>query len=58
MHKANDTQISVVYDLGCGDGRTVIMAARVYEARAVGIEIDPLRYLWCQMMITLLGLRA
>ena len=47
----------VVYDLGCGDGRTVIMAARVYMARAVGIEIDPLRYLWCQMMVTLLGLR-
>jgi len=47
----------VVYDLGCGDGRTVFMAARVYKARAVGIEIDPLRYLWCQMMVTLLGLR-
>ena len=58
MHIANDTQISVVYDLGCGYGRTVIMAARVYKARAVGIEIDPLRYLWCQMMVTLLGLRA
>ena len=47
----------VVYDLGCGDGRTVFMAARVYKARAVGIEIDPLRYLWCQMVVTLLGLR-
>lgn len=47
----------VVYDLGCGDGRTVFMVARVYKARAVGIEIDPLRYLWCQMMVTLLGLR-
>ena len=57
MHIANDTQISVIYDLGCGDGRTVIMAARVYKARAVGIEIDPLRYLWCQMMVALLGLR-
>ena len=47
----------VVFDLGCWDWRTVIMAARVYKARAVGIEIDPLRYLWCQMMVTLLGLR-
>jgi SAM-dependent methyltransferase len=47
----------LVYDLGCGDGRTIIAAARRYGSRAVGIEIDPLRYLWCQMLITLLGLR-
>jgi len=31
----------VVYDLGCGDGRIVIAAARDFGARAVGIEIDP-----------------
>lgn len=48
----------VVYDLGCGDGRTIITAARRYGARAVGIEIDPLRYLWCQLLITVLGLRG
>ena len=47
----------VVYDLGCGDGRTIVAAARRYGARAVGIEIDPLRYLWCQLLITVLGLR-
>lgn len=47
----------IVYDLGCGDGRTIITAARRYGAKAVGVEIDPLRYLWCQMLITLLGLR-
>jgi tRNA A58 N-methylase Trm61 len=47
----------VVYDLGCGDGRMVVAAARHYGARAVGVEIDPLRYLWCQMRITALGLR-
>ncbi len=47
----------VVYDLGCGDGRILITAARHYGARAVGIEIDPLRYLWCQALITALGLR-
>ena len=48
----------VVYDLGCGDGRIIVAAARRYGARAVGIEIDPLRYLWCQIRITALGLRS
>jgi SAM-dependent methyltransferase len=31
----------VVYDLGCGDGRIVIEAARLFGARGVGIDIDP-----------------
>ncbi len=30
----------VLYDLGCGDGRIVITAARRYGARGVGIDID------------------
>lgn len=47
----------IVYDLGCGDGRMIIAAARNYGAQAVGIEIDPLRYLWCRWLITILGLR-
>lgn len=33
----------VVYDIGCGDGRIVVMAAEKYGARGVGIDIDPLR---------------
>ncbi|MBC7802826.1 MAG: class I SAM-dependent methyltransferase [Candidatus Parcubacteria bacterium] len=33
----------MVYDLGCGDGRIVITAARDFGARGVGIDIDPLR---------------
>lgn len=33
----------VVYDLGCGDGRVVIAAARDRGARAVCIDIDPQR---------------
>jgi SAM-dependent methyltransferase len=32
----------VVYDLGCGDGRIVIQAARL-GARAIGVELDPQR---------------
>ncbi len=33
----------VVYDLGCGDGRIVITAAKQYGAHGVGIDIDPQR---------------
>lgn len=33
----------VLYDLGCGDGRIVIMAARAYGIRGVGIDLDPKR---------------
>jgi SAM-dependent methyltransferase len=33
----------VVYDLGCGDGRIVITAARQFGARGVGVDIDPQR---------------
>ena len=31
----------VVYDLGSGDGRIVIAAAKIYGARGVGVEVDP-----------------
>ena len=31
----------VVYDLGSGDGRIVITAAKKYGARGIGIDIDP-----------------
>ena len=33
----------LVYDLGCGDGRIVVAAARDYGARGVGFDIDPQR---------------
>jgi SAM-dependent methyltransferase len=33
----------IVYDLGCGDGRIVIAAAKNYGARGVGIDINPER---------------
>lgn len=29
----------VLYDLGCGDGRIVVIAARDYQAKAFGVEI-------------------
>jgi len=33
----------VVYDLGCGDGRIVVMAAEKFGALAVGVDINPER---------------
>jgi len=38
---ANVTKDDLVYDLGCGDGRILIMAAKKYGARAIGFDIDP-----------------
>lgn len=38
---AGVTAADVLYDLGSGDGRIVIAAARDYGARGVGFELDP-----------------
>ena len=37
----------VVYDLGCGDGRIVVLAAKSRGARGVGYDIDPQRIREC-----------
>lgn len=33
-----------VYDIGCGDGRIVYLAAKDYQAKATGFELSPLVY--------------
>jgi SAM-dependent methyltransferase len=43
LRLAGVTKNDVVYDLGCGDGRLVITAAKEFGARGVGIDIDPVR---------------
>jgi len=43
LEMAKVTANDVVYDLGCGDGRIPVTAARKYGARGVGIDIDPER---------------
>jgi SAM-dependent methyltransferase len=43
LDMARVTKNDVVYDLGCGDGRIVVSAAKQYGARAVGVDIDPVR---------------
>ena len=40
---AQVTKDDLVYDLGCGDGRIVIMAAKKLGASGVGVDIDPER---------------
>jgi len=41
LQLANVTRDDVVFDLGSGDGRIVILAASRHGARGVGVEIDP-----------------
>jgi predicted RNA methylase len=41
----------ILYDLGSGDGRIVSEAANKYNARAVGIEADPIRVLWSRLFL-------
>lgn len=47
-----------MYDLGSGDGRIVIMAARKYKADATGIELDDALYRQSLERIKTLGLSA
>ena len=43
LQVANVGKNDIVYDLGCGDGRIPVTAAKKYGATGVGIDIDPQR---------------
>ncbi|MFC1780771.1 SAM-dependent methyltransferase [Planctomycetota bacterium] len=43
LEMAQVTKDDLVYDLGCGDGRIVITAAKEYGCQAIGYDIDPER---------------
>jgi len=43
LQMAKVTKGDMVYDLGCGDGRMVVLAAQKYGCHAVGYDIDPVR---------------
>ena len=43
LQMARVNKNDLVYDLGCGDGRFVITAAKKFGARGVGVDIDPKR---------------
>jgi len=46
----------IVYDLGSGDGRIIIAAAKRHVARAVGVEADPIRVALSRFLIWTMGL--
>jgi SAM-dependent methyltransferase len=46
-----------LYDLGAGDGRVLLIAAREFEVQAVGIEIGPVQCALGWLMIWLSGSR-
>jgi hypothetical protein len=43
LEMAKVTKDDLVYDLGCGDGRIVVTAAKRYGCRAVGYDLSPRR---------------
>jgi SAM-dependent methyltransferase len=45
LQMANVQKGDLVYDLGCGDGRMLILAAQKYGCRGIGYDIDPERVL-------------
>jgi SAM-dependent methyltransferase len=55
---AKVTKDDVVIDLGCGDGRIPITAAKVYGARGIGEDIDPQRIAEANANARLAGVTA
>ncbi len=43
LELAKVTEKDYVIDLGCGDGRIVVIAAKKYKARGLGVDLDPRR---------------
>ncbi len=58
LQLADVRENEVVYDLGCGDGRVLIIAAKEFGARAIGIEIRRDLYEQCLKRIRDLGLEG
>lgn len=44
-------------DLGAGDGRIIILASLLHHVKCIGIEIDPIRYMFINLLISILGLQ-
>ncbi len=50
----------ILYDLGAGDGRVLMIAAKEFEAKAIGLEVGPVQCLliWLRIILGGLGERA
>lgn len=55
LELAKVTKKDVVFDLGCGDGRIVVTAAKKYGAKGVGVDINPARIKDAMITIKKLG---
>jgi len=53
---AKISEKDIVFDLGCGDGMALNIAVKEFGANGVGIEIDPLRYLFSKVRFKINGL--
>src|SRR5687768_6089077 len=54
---AGVTKADFVVDLGCGDGRIPIAAAKKYGARGLGVDIDPVRIAEAQANLKAVGVQ-
>jgi len=59
LRLANLQPDETLYDLGAGDGRVLLIAAREFHAKAVGIEIGPVQcaLIWLRVVASGLGNR-
>ena len=57
LQLANLKPDEILYDLGAGDGRVLLIAAKEFEAQAVGIEIGPVQcaVIWLRVAANRLG---
>jgi precorrin-6B methylase 2 len=55
LQLANLQSGEILYDLGAGDGRVLLIAARDFGAKAVGIEIGPIQFMLTWLRITASG---
>jgi 16S rRNA A1518/A1519 N6-dimethyltransferase RsmA/KsgA/DIM1 with predicted DNA glycosylase/AP lyase activity len=53
LEMAGVNENDILIDLGSGDGRIILEAAKKYQANAVGIEADPLRVFLSRLRIRL-----
>mgnify|MGYP003525792682 CR=1 FL=1 len=57
LQLANLKAGEILYDLGAGDGRVLLVAAKEFDAQAVGIEVGPVQcaLIWLRCVASGLG---